>query len=166
MSTKVPDFQMGVDTRLIYDRIVEEKGNYGKLITYEELSRLVGRNVQHEAAGCLRTARAAVLRDHNIGVATIKSVGIKIETEAEKVQHGLRSVRKIQGEAKRGGRHIAAADYEQLSMSDKAAHNAGLSMLGAIGALSTRKAVKKLESRVGEASKPLPLAETLRHFGA
>lgn len=156
--------KLSIDSQLIAERMMQVE--IGQLVTYEVLSEVIGQDVTGDhGRGCLATARRMLQRDSQMVFDAVRGVGLKRLSDAEIVQSGARSVRRVRSAARRGSRLLTSVgDFDSLPASDKLRHNATLSVLGAIEAISSAGSVKKVEQRVTAAS-PLPIAATLAAFG-
>jgi hypothetical protein len=67
--------------------------------------------------------------------------------------------------ARRSGVKLATVSYDALPEGKKLAFTAKASIVGAIAALATNKAVAKLEKAAGGRSGELPITETLKALG-
>ncbi len=156
--------KLSIDSQLIAERLMQVE--IGQLVTYEVLSEVIRQDATNDhGRGCIATARRMLQRDHQIVFGTVRGVGLKRLSDAEIVQTGSHSVHRVRSAARRGAKMLTAvSDFDALAPADKLRHNATLSVLGAIEAISSAGAVKKVEQRVTAAS-PLPIAATLAAFG-
>lgn len=117
--------------------------------TYAELSALVGLDVQTKGRGYLHSARKMVERDHGVLLGCVPNVGIKrlggdgLAAIGDETTSGIR--RKVTRTCKRLLRGMGSMT---LTNEQTVATNTRLSMLGAIGAMSTTKAAKRIEAEV------------------
>ena len=164
VATKQPIFKLSVDTQLVIDRLM--KAQVGEVVTYADLSAILGRNIQYASRGCLTTACKRLQADHAIVFGTVRSVGVKRLNDSEKVAAGLSSIPKIRSQARNGAKRIVCAQYDALSKEDKVKHNTGLSFLGVMGEMTKPKIQLALAERVKEAQDKLPLQRTLEFFAS
>lgn len=138
-----------------------------RVLSYDELSTVVCRNVQREARHCLTTARKKLLREQNVFFDCLRSVGLKLCDDDEKVEAGASFLRKIRRSARQGAKITASVqDYATMSREKQVQHNAQLSLYGAMYDMTAQNKVKALEAKVEQAQKKLPLAKTLEAIGS
>lgn len=155
--------ELSVDTQLIIKRL--KQAAVGDTITYQELTTLVGGNIQGNKRYLLQSARGHVLRNEHMVFDCIEDVGVKRISDSEIVEtvpnHTMTRIRRT---AKRGVRKLACAEYELLSGDEKTRFNAGASLLGAIAQLSKPTSLELIGPKIMEAQDKLPLAKTLELF--
>lgn len=157
--------EIGLDTRLLAERLralrVDEE------VTYAELSQLIGRNVQHEARGILRTARHHVEREDRIVTECVRNQSVKRLADAVIVNTiGTAARQRIRRTAQRAIRKLVAVDFPALPNDLKVKQNAELSQLGAIRAFGQNRATQRIADRVQEEGKgsALAVSKTLAMF--
>lgn len=151
--------EISIDTQLIVDHLA--KKNVGDFIPYSEFNKLIGRDVQGAARHCLESARRILQRDERIVFATIKNEGIKRLDDVSIVNTGRDGLNRIRREAKRTAKRVSCAEYDKLPNDKKIEHNLVASMTGALSHMTKAASIKKLESRVQEASDRLAIGTTL-----
>ena len=154
-------FQISVDAQILCDKILEYKDRPGDIITYAELSQIIGRDVQREARSLLTTARRRVMADHNILVDVVPGVGIITLDESQKARTWRSSAERVRRETGRAIRRLATVDYARLSREDQTEVLTGQSFAGAIAQAASAKQIKRIEARVQEGSRKLPSAVAL-----
>lgn len=160
MNKSIPE--MAIDTKLLFQRL--QKAFVGDLITYPELSEIIGRNVQKEARGCLISAMRVALYNEMV-FGTVRKVGIKRLTDRELAGIGEGVRLHIGRVARKAVRKMTMVNnFETLSNEEKIRHNTGVSMLGAIGHITSSKQAKSLEGKVSSSLEALPLQKTLQAF--
>jgi hypothetical protein len=157
--------ELHTDTRILFNvletRLVDQKA---ERIGYDELSKAIGRDVQKQARGLLKTARKHIEEQYHILLEPIVGEGLKISKDyagllGKSTAHIRRQAR---GTAKRvlNGINGSEIDPEQ-----KLEITARLSILGAIELFTKPKLPKKLMASIErEPAKQLPTAETLKLF--
>lgn len=105
--------------------------------------------------------RRISLREHRIAFDVVQNVGVQRLSDAEKVQSGTRALAHINRTARKTVEMISSVDYEQLDSESKIAHNARVSMFGALAAISKPKVVKRLEGEAVKSQRVIGLKETL-----
>lgn len=133
---------------------------HADLFTYEELSEAAGIDAKHH--GALQSARHIVEREKGVVFETIRNVGIKRASDVEIVDAGCRAVSHIRNTAKRSiAKASCVKSVEALPNEKKAALNSHLTTVGMIHYVTTQSAQKKIEAKVTQTSKDLPVAEAL-----
>ncbi len=94
----------------------------------------------------------------------VSKVGFKRLANAEILGTGQASVDRIRREARRGAKRLTCTDYDKLNREQQTEFNTKASVLGALHAVTTSGAMKKLAARTEEAQAKLPLAKTLEAF--
>lgn len=156
--------QTSVDARLLYERLVTL--NIGESISYAALSAVVGRNVQDEAHGILRTARRMAEREDQIVFGTIVGEGLRRLSDPEIVDTGDHAMLRLRRTARRGANTVTAVgDFNALPNDKKIKHNTLLSLLGTVAAFVRPSVMKKLETSVANNAGKLSVGDTLKAFG-
>jgi len=150
-------FQLSADARTLAS--VLRDASPGDTVTYERLSASIGRDVQEDARGALQTARRLVLNEHRIVFDAVRGEGLMRLKDKQIVGLSDKARDHIRRTSRKTAKALVCVDYDALSPEDQVKHNTGLSMLGVIAELSTSRSVAKLESKVKEAGKELPLAK-------
>lgn len=154
--------QMAVDTRLILQRL--EQAQPGDLISYKELSGMLGRDVQREARSNLMSAIRAALSSEMV-FGTVRNEGVKRLTDSELAGVGEGTRAHISRTARKAVRKMTLVEnFAGLTNEEKIRHNTSLSMLGAVGHITSSRQSKLLESRVSVKLEELPLQKTLEAF--
>lgn len=159
---KATPFVTSIDTRTLADALA--KVDPGAFVSYSALSAIIGRDVTKAARGVLDAARRTVQRDTRIVFDVVRTEGLRRLVDPEIARSGDVTRGKIHRAASRGIKRVSCADYDKLADGDKVAHNASLSMLGAVKLFTTRRAVRKLEEATGIAQSKIPIRETLALF--
>jgi predicted AAA+ superfamily ATPase len=159
---KRPRFQLSLDTRLLYDRI--KQAEVGELVTYEELSTIIGRDVRENGRASLLSARRVAKRDDRIVFGVIQTQGI-IRLDDNEIVDTADAVLKTIGKRERNAAQtIAASNYESLDPEHRVRHNTSMSMMGALASLSKPSAYKRIRSAVEARNGILGISATLEHF--
>ena len=158
-----PIGSLAIDTKQLVDRMTKTKPE--ELLTYEELSLLIGRNVQGVARGNLATARHICQKQYNIVFGVIPNVGIKHLNDIDTINTGQSSIDHIRRTARRAAHRIVSLkDPDAVPNDIKIRQFTYLSVAGALVHMTQNKQVKKLEGKISEGQKELPLAKTLEAF--
>jgi hypothetical protein len=155
---------LSVDAQEIYKRLV--KLAEGETITYQELSDIIGRDIQKHR-NCLYTAYKMALKENRMVFDTIRDEGIRrLKNDEIPNVIGTYSITRIRRTSRRGATKIVAADYNSLSNEMKVKHNAHLSVLGAFIQMTKQKAIERIETAVRENEdlNKITYARTLEQF--
>jgi hypothetical protein len=154
--------EMAIDTRLLLQRLL--KAAVGELVSYQELSKEISRDVQREANPCLQSAMRAALRQDMV-FSTVRNVGVKRLTDRELAGVGEATRQHISRSARVAMKKMSKVqDFKALTDTEKVRHNTGLAMLGAVAHIASPKQAKALEGRVSNSLAVLPVQETLAAF--
>lgn len=155
--------EASVDTRLLYERL--RKLAPGDNVTYEELSSVIGRDVQNSARSNLASARRMCENEDRIVTAAVTNVGIKRLLSSE-IPATAEAVRAHVGRmTRRGIRKLGAVDLSELTPEQKIKHSTETAHLGALAAFSSSKASRRIEEKVStNKGDVLALAHTLDAF--
>lgn len=152
-----------IDTRTLVALMV--KVPVGESITYQDLSSAIGRNVQGAARSVLESARHICERDYNIVFGVVQNVGLKHLTDTETINTGQAGIDHIRRTARKTARRIASLkDPNSVPNESKVRQFTYLSVAGALVHMTQQKQITRLEVKVGQAAKELPLAKTLEAF--
>lgn len=152
--------EVSIDTRKLYDYLISIK--MGDEISYAELSKLIGRNVQGTARNCLLRARIMAQRDCKIVFGAIFGKGLKRLADNEIVeQNSVEPIRKIRRITERTFKKSACVDTKQLTNDQLLLHNATLSGLGAIALCSGKNAIKTITHHANDT---IPSGKVLELF--
>ena len=120
-----------------------------EVVTYEELAAAIGDDPQ--TAGRHHVARACQILEREAGIVfdAIANVGLRRADDLLKVELGRRRIRKAGRQAKRARRTLAAVEkWEALPNEKKLEHNMLAATAGALQAMSSYQAMKRLEGKV------------------
>lgn len=152
--------QISIESQTLYDRLIKLQVN--EEVSYKELNILIGRDVQDGAYGQLRTAIRKALSENQFVIECVRGVGVKRLDDIATVEVGMDHLKRSRRMAKRGVRKLGAVqEFDKLPNDKKVAHNAAMSILGAIFSMGSSSNVKKIEAKVEEAKSRLPVAKML-----
>lgn len=154
--------QMSVDTRMLYERLKE--CDVGHTIPYQELSKIIGREVTGKARSVLATARRKAMTTDRMVFACVYKVGVKRLTDVDIVETSEDCVRRVRKASTRAVRRITTVDFAKLPNEAKVKHNTYLSVFGALASFTQSGALKAIEKKIGDSKEALPLAKTLEVF--
>ena len=136
----------------------------GELVTYKVLSDAVAKKVVGNLS-CLRTARKTVEKELGCNFGVVENVGVKRLLPAETVDEASAKRQGLSRQSRRALQRLARVDpTAELPAEKQLQHTTNMTILSAIQAMSSEKAVKKVEAAVGSRTSELPIADTLRIF--
>ena len=135
-----------VDAAIILARLKSTKP--GDVITYHEMSDLIGRNVQGEARYIMETARRYAKKER-IYFGVITNKGLQRLDDAGKVKAGSGMMSKIRRTTRRAAQTLAAVeDFNSLPNELKIEHNTAMSVFGILTQATSKKLQTKISERV------------------
>lgn len=150
---------LSIDTKTLSDRLA--RAEVDEIVTYQELTSLIGRDVQSIARGNLNSAVRRMLADGRV-FACVHGVGVKRLNDHEIVGVGTQVLSKVRRTTNRARVKLAAVqDFDALPRDEKATHNMAMSVLGVLSHMTKPSTVRQLETRIDEARTALPLQKTL-----
>ena len=156
--------ELSLETQQLIDRFL--KLAVDELVTYGELTELIGRNVRGSARGLCRTAIHRIQRDYGILIECEAKVGFKRIEGAKAVAAGGVYVPRIHRASRRAIRKLSCVgDMSKLSEAERTKFNATASHLGALQLATTEKVAKKIEAAVSKVNEKLAIEQTLALFG-
>ena len=158
-------FTRKFETQLLYDELHKRAvANDHSVITYEELNKLVGGDVQREYYSYLWTAKEAAQKDTGRLFGTVKKLGVKLLTPAEQASEPDAAIRDIRKKTKRRLDRLSRVQYSELPDAAKQRHNVAASVIGALHLMTSASKIKKLEAKVQERREKLDFGDTIKLF--
>lgn len=158
---KRPIFRATIETQEIYKRLTE--ANPGDVITYLELSELIGKNVQKDGNSHIQSAKRMLLNDGKVFEA-VANVGVKYCNDSESLHSGIAGIRRVRKAVKKSRKKMLCAEFDKLTSSDKIKFNTEFSLSGALECFLKPKTVSKIEQKVMMTGKHIPYEDTLDLF--
>jgi len=153
--------EMSIDAKMLYDRLV--KMEIGEEVSYGDLSRIIGRNVQSIAYSLLKTAREKAEREEQMVFAPVRNIGIKRLNDIGIISAGSGYIGKIRRLARRGSRKITCVkDFSSLPKDEQLKHNVSLSVLGAMEQFGSSATIRRISGKVASTQGILPSAIAAR----
>lgn len=140
------DFELSADSKTLASVLLEAKKD--DTITYERLSKAIGRDVRGDGAGSLQTARRIAQREQRMVFDSVRGVGLKRLQDADIVDLSDKARDHMRRTARRTAKKLVCVDFDDLTNEKKVKHNAALSMMGALAELTTEKSLLKLQANV------------------
>jgi hypothetical protein len=149
------------DTLIVENRL--RKTEPGDVVTYQELSTLLGRDVRLHCRSNMMTARHTLVGE-SIFFDCVPNEGYRRLTTNEAAFASDIYRERVRSNVRRGRRHLGCIPFDELSDDAKKKHVTMNTQLGAIELFSSTKATKKIEAAVKSTS-PMAIGETLKLFG-
>lgn len=157
----IPD--ISIDAKVLHDRL--KQAQVGEVLTWVDLSKLIGRDVRRHAYGALNTARKRAQNDDLCVFGTVFKVGLKRLSDTEVVDTGQQVVDKVRRTTRRGVKRLTSVtDFSAMPNESKIKHNAYVSMLGALCDVSTTRRLHQVEKEVATANAAISMVKTLEIF--
>lgn len=133
-------------TKRVYDRM--EKMAQGELISWDELTRVLGLDAQSDAGrGYIATARKNLRRRKRFVIEAVVGEGMRRLTDVEITTHGRKSRKRINRMARRESDKIDCLDRKaNLTDDQRREHQAHQLMIGYLIQESTYEKQKKVEN--------------------
>jgi len=155
--------EMSIETSLLVERL--KQSAVGDVVTYAEMSTLVGRNVQGDGYSAMASARRICQREERMVFEVIRNEGLKRLNDSGIVATGGVNLKRLGRQARRGVKTLACVtDFDALPPDQQVEHNMTMSMLGALAQMVKPKQQEKLRLAVANAQQRLPLTKTLEMF--
>ena len=154
--------QKSADTKVLESVLAEAK--VGDLITYETLSKAIGRDVRLFALPSLRSARHGLLKSKNMVFGVENGIGYKRLDDVQIVESTEADRMKLKRAANRSIKKLGVVNFDNLPPDKKKQHTVAAAQMGAIALFSGKTATKRIESQVNEGKTTLAIGETLKMF--
>ena len=156
-------FRLSPETNAIVRRL--EGLQVGETVNYQELSGMVGGDIQTKKRHHLHSAQRFLLGQRQMVFGAIRDQGVKRLSDTEIVMDGRGYVEKIKRASRKGARTLGCvADYERMPEDMKLQHNTALSVLGAVSMFTKPAGVKKISEHVAAVNSRLLVDQTLELF--
>jgi hypothetical protein len=162
MSKKKAIPELSPETRLIFQRLQEVE--VGEIVTYKELSELIGMNTQERGRSHLLSARRKILHEFAILFEAVRGEGVKRLDDSGALEAGQNEVKGLHRKARRGAKKLACADVTKLKKEEKERHAAASTILAFIHRSTSGRAQKIIGESVKEDTSELPFGRTLKVF--
>lgn len=161
MNSRSPIPAMSADTRVLIDHL--RSLGVGEVASYANLTKAIGKDVRARRHS-LHSAMRHLLREGKV-FAAVMGVGIKRLNDQEIVAVGDEGLRRMRKMANRISRKLSCVtDFDALPEKQRYRHNALMSLSMAVGSITDSRKVEKLEQRVAQVGRSLPLVQTLHAF--
>jgi hypothetical protein len=156
------NFEKSADTKVL-EHVLSEVA-VGEMVTYEQLSKAIGRDVREHALPSLSSARRGLLNqkkyvfgiEHNVGLRRLNDSQIVDASESDRA--------KLKRAANRAISKLAVVNFDQLPADKKRQHTIASAQMGAVAMFAGKTATKKIASSVNDSKTTLAIGETLKMF--
>ena len=161
---KRPAFRKTLETQEVYKRLTEAKP--GDVVTYLELSEIVGKNIQKEGYGHLYSAVKMIRRNENKVFQAVENVGVKYCSYYEAFQAGKAGNRRIRNIIKMNKEKMLCAEpgINEMSSQQRIEYYTELSHTGALECFVKPKTISTIEQKVMMTGKLITYEDTLDLF--
>jgi len=157
--TKKTIAEGSIDVKLLVDRL--QKTTEGDTVTYDELSELIGRNIQVNRH-LLQSARKSLRRNEGILFDCIHSTGLRRMNNSDIVcKVTTQPFKRIRSTIRNAGKDMTCIDDQLLSNPERITVNATRSLFGVLHQFTLPKAIENIKAASDEA---LPIGKTLAIF--
>lgn len=162
-SDKEMNFEKSSDTKILESVLVEAK--VGDLITYDELSKAIGRNVRVFAMPSLRSARRGVFSSKQFVFGVETGVGLRRLNDSQIVDTTESDRARMRRAANRSIKKLGVVNFAELDEQHKRKHIVSSAQMGAISMFASKSATKKIDAKVDAKKDVLAIGDTLKLFG-
>jgi hypothetical protein len=151
--------EVSIDAKLVYNAL--KKMNCGDIITYHQLSEIIGRNILKNR-NILQTARNMARRENNMVFDCVQKEGLRRLNDSQIVEKtSTHPFRRIRTMIRNANKEMSCVDVEKISNEEVVKMNATRSIFGALTEFAKPKQVESIAAKSAE---PLPIAKTLQFF--
>jgi hypothetical protein len=141
-----PSFKLHIDTQMLIEEI--SKTDYAQIVTYRALSELIGRDVQTEASGILRTALRHLERDEGMFFSCVRNIGLRRVTESEQLQSvPLNGRKKIRRAADTINRKLSYLPDDKLSREEQTQKLMDISFASTLKHAASERRVARIQEQ-------------------
>ena len=127
----------------------------GEVVTYADMNKIVGGNVQQEKRSCLVTARKRLMQDEMVHFGTIINVGIKRLNESEATESLDLDVSKIRTRARHVHTKTRLIEIDPLSSAERLK----VAMVQTLTAVIAKSTASRSQQRLLDAGENVSLKE-------
>ena len=156
--------EINLDSLTLYKQFFENI-NQGDEFSYKELNDSIGKDVQREARGNLRTAIKMALREKKMVIESVRGQGVKCLNDNEIPGIAIMVQKHIHKSALKGGKKLfCVKNVETLSDDDRTKLSLGQTLMNFYKQATSLKGTKLIEDKVTQTQKALPFNKTLEAF--
>lgn len=153
------------ETQQLVARLTEAvKDECYDIVSYDELTSLIGFNVQNSGRSYLTSAKEIVERETGRLLGTVRNEGVKLLTPEEQASIGTESVTRMRRATSKSIIRVARVQTEKLTHDQLREHHATASVLGALHLFTKPKSVNKIKEAVSPSAGKLAIGDTLKLF--
>lgn len=150
------------DTKIIESVLAESQ--VGDLVTYDSLSKAIGRDVRKFAVGSIASARHSLLRDKRFVFGVERGKGLIRLADGQVVEAVQHDRMRVHRTAKRALKKLETVSFSELKESEKKQHIAASAQFGVLAMFANKTSSTRIEKAVESTANNLPIGETLKLF--
>lgn len=152
-------FKASADSRFLSQKLAT--ADVDQIITYDELSEAIGRDVRRFAKSALYTALRNQVSEGRV-FEVVPKQGYRRLSDKDIIGTQFDKGRaRIARTARRTAHRVQAVNFDNLDNSDKIAHNTQISMLGAVAQMARPQTFTALQEAVKQRNDALPVGDVL-----
>ena len=152
--------EVSIDTQMLESALLIV--GVGDVVSYGQLTDVIGRDVQTEARHHLASARRRVLRSHRMVFEPVLNVGLKRLDDAGKIAAGRWHIKRSRNQARYAQTKATAIDnFDALPNELKVEHNVIVAQAGVLRHMTSSRSVEKLKGSFQTTQKELSLKACL-----
>jgi hypothetical protein len=156
------NFEKSADAKILEAVLAE--ANVGDMVTYQTLSRAIGRDVREFALPSLRSARHGLLKSKNMVFCCETGIGYRRLDDSQIVDAAEADRKKMKRAANRSIAKLSAVDFNNLPPEKKKQHTVASAQMGAIAMFSSKSTTKRITDKLDDTKTTLAIGETLSMF--
>lgn len=155
--------ELSVESKLLYERL--KMLAIGDAVSYQELGKLIGRNIQAEGRGNLTTTQRRLMIEDQIHLGVVRGVGVR-RLEDATVVTSERAIKRISRAARRRRSELSNVDYPGLNKDLQRRHNVEMTQTGAVIFFAKSATAKQIGEKLTQAGidGEMPIGRTLEFF--
>lgn len=156
-----PAFVATVETTLIFRRLA--KMAPGEVVTYDELSALIGQDVRG-VRGYITSAMNRARNEYRLVFENVSEVGFKCLDDEGKALKVQKRNSRISSITRRGFQELSTVDYDKLNPTARNIHDREMMRLGVQRLFSSNRSMEKIEQAAQQTQRSLSVQDTLKLF--
>ena len=147
---------MSVDAQALHRRLANSTP--GEIITYEELSAIIRKDVQNKHRSLLDTARRKAQRDESFEFAPVRGIGLKRLENGEIADVASERIRRASRGIRKGLKMLNSVKYDDLTSDQKVKFNTTSACMGMMEAVGKTSTINRIEqaTRVSGTAPSIP----------
>ncbi|MGI0025836.1 MAG: hypothetical protein ACREA4_11940, partial [Nitrososphaera sp.] len=152
--------ETSIETKLLYERL--KQAQLGELIEYTELSKIAGRDVRGPVRYAMASARRLCERQDRMVFGVVRLVGLRRLDDVEIIGTQQTAIDHVRRTVRRSARRLSCVrEFDSLSPEDQTRHNSYQCINALLAHTTLPPQVRRLEQRVAEMGRTLPLGQVL-----